>query len=61
MFEDDWVGWKHLTEELGQKVQLVGDDLFVTNTRRLRKGMKTRGCQCDPGQSKSDRNTDGSV
>lgn len=40
LFEDDWVGWKHLTEELGQKVQLVGDDLFVTNTRRLRKGIK---------------------
>ena len=40
LFEDDWVGWKHLTEELGQKVQLVGDDLFVSNTRRLRKGIK---------------------
>ena len=40
LFEDDWIGWKHLTEELGQKVQLVGDDLFVTNTRRLRKGIK---------------------
>ena len=40
LFEDDWIGWKHLTEELGQKVQLVGDDLFVTNPRRLRKGIK---------------------
>ena len=40
LFEDDWIGWKHLTEELGQKVQLVGDDLFVTNTKRLRKGIK---------------------
>lgn len=36
--EDDWDGWKMLTEELGGKIQLVGDDLFVTNTRRLAKG-----------------------
>ena len=40
LFEDDWVGWKHLTEELGEKVQLVGDDLFVTNTRRISCGIK---------------------
>ena len=40
LFEDDWVGWKHLTEELGEKVQLVGDDLFVTNPKRLKKGIK---------------------
>ena len=38
--EDDWDGWKYLTEKLGKKVQLVGDDLFVTNTRRLEKGIK---------------------
>src|SRR4051794_11197610 len=38
--EDDWQGWKHLTEVLGSKVQLVGDDLFVTNTERLRRGIK---------------------
>ena len=37
--EDDWDGWKMLTEELGRKVQLVGDDLFVTNTERLAHGM----------------------
>ena len=37
--EDDWEGWKHLTAELGGKVQLVGDDLFVTNTERLRRGI----------------------
>jgi len=37
--EDDWAGWKLLTEKLGKKVQLVGDDLFVTNTRRLKKGI----------------------
>ena len=38
--EEDWEGWKLLTEELGNKVQLVGDDLFVTNTERLEKGIK---------------------
>ena len=37
--EDDWPGWKHLTAELGGKVQLVGDDLFVTNTVRLQRGI----------------------
>ena len=40
MAEDDWAGWKHLTEQLGAKVQLVGDDLFVTNTERLRRGIQ---------------------
>lgn len=40
MYEDDWDGWKKLTDELGNKVQLVGDDLFVTNTTRLAKGIK---------------------
>ena len=37
--EDDWEGWKLATQELGDKVQLVGDDLFVTNTKRLTKGI----------------------
>jgi enolase len=41
--EDDWEGWKKLTSELGNKVQLVGDDLFVTNTQRLKKGIEL-GC-----------------
>ncbi len=41
--EEDWDGWKHMTEELGDKIQLVGDDLFVTNTERLQKGI-TMGC-----------------
>lgn len=41
--EDDWEGWKYLTEKLGNHVQLVGDDLFVTNTERLEKGIKA-GC-----------------
>ena len=38
--EEDWDGWKKLTERLGSKIQLVGDDLFVTNTKRLEKGIK---------------------
>ncbi len=38
--EDDWDGWKILTDRLGKKVQLVGDDLFVTNTRRLKQGIE---------------------
>ena len=38
--EEDWDGWKLLTERLGQRVQLVGDDLFVTNTDRLAKGIE---------------------
>ena len=38
--EDDWNGWKLMTEALGDKVQLVGDDLFVTNTKRLNKGIE---------------------
>lgn len=41
--EEDWEGWQKLTKELGDKVQLVGDDLFVTNTRRLAKGISL-GC-----------------
>jgi len=38
--EDDWTGWKLLTEKLGSKIQLVGDDIFVTNTERLSKGIE---------------------
>lgn len=40
MAEDDWKGWKLLTETLGKKIQLVGDDLFVTNTERLARGIR---------------------
>ena len=39
MSEDDWEGWKLLTEKLGDRCQLVGDDLFVTNTARLKEGI----------------------
>ena len=42
MAEDDWAGWKLLTDRLGQKVQLVGDDLFVTNTAILREGINQK-------------------
>ena len=38
--EEDWEGWKKLTDRLGDKIQLVGDDLFVTNTKRLKKGIE---------------------
>ena len=41
--EEDWEGWQYMTKELGDKVQLVGDDLFVTNTTRLKKGIE-KGC-----------------
>lgn len=40
--EDDWAGWKKVTAKLGQKIQLVGDDLFVTNTRRLERGIEEK-------------------
>ena len=40
MYEDDWEGWKYLTELIGNKIQLVGDDLFVTNVERLSRGIK---------------------
>ena len=42
MAEDDWKGWKALTDKVGKKVQIVGDDLFVTNVRRLQQGIDTQ-------------------
>ena len=44
--EEDWEGWQKLTKELGDRVQLVGDDLFVTNTERLQKGIESGGGNC---------------
>ncbi|HEY4825451.1 MAG TPA: phosphopyruvate hydratase, partial [Solirubrobacteraceae bacterium] len=41
MDEEDWDGWAHLTQELGSRLQLVGDDLFVTNTERLQRGINS--------------------
>ncbi len=40
MAEEDWEGWKYLTDKIGKKIQLVGDDLFVTNTSRLGMGIE---------------------
>ena len=40
MDESDWAGWKALTDKIGEKVQLVGDDLFVTNTKILKEGIE---------------------
>jgi len=40
MAEDDWEGWRALTQRIGDRVQLVGDDLYVTNTQRLKKGLE---------------------
>ena len=54
MDEEDWDGWKALTERLGDRVQLVGDDLFVTNTERLRRGIDIGRRQLDP-RSRSTR------
>lgn len=42
MSEDDWAGWKLMTDKLGKKIQIVGDDLFVTNTARLARGIETK-------------------
>lgn len=42
--EDDWEGWKHITAEIGSKIQLVGDDLLVTNPARVRRAIKEKAC-----------------
>ena len=55
MDEQDWDGWKTLTERVGASVQLVGDDLFVTNTERLRAWHRARRGQLDPDQGQPDR------
>ena len=44
--EEDWVSWKKITSELGSKVQIVGDDLFVTNEKRLSRGIKENSANC---------------
>ena len=55
MSEDDWEGWKLLTEKIGDRCQLVGDDLFVTNVERLSRGIAAGTAQLDPGQGQPDR------
>ena len=44
--EEDWSSWKEITKEIGDKVQIVGDDLFVTNTKRLQKGINEKSANC---------------
>ncbi len=53
--EDDWAGWKTLTDKLGSSIQLVGDDLFVTNVKRLQRGIEEGVAQFDPDQGEPDR------
>ncbi len=57
--ENDWEGWKGLTEALGSKIQIVGDDIFVTNKKLLRERYFTGHCQFHPDQAESDRYADG--
>ena len=56
--EDDWDGWAKLTAALGDRCQLVGDDLFVTNTERLARGIENGVAQRDSHQGQSDRHAD---
>ena len=58
MDEEDWDGWKVLTDRIGDRVQLVGDDLFVTNTERLQAGHRRGRGQLDPHQGQPDRHAD---
>ena len=58
MSEDDWEGWKELTELLGDKCQLVGDDLFVTNVDAARRRHQEGPRQFDPRQGQPDRHAD---
>ena len=55
MAEDDFEGWEMLTEALGDKIQLVGDDLFVTNPARLAEGIERGIGQCGSDQGQPDR------
>ena len=55
MAEDDWDGWRALTEALGGKIQLVGDDIFVTNPKILAEGIARGRRQRDPDQGQPDR------
>ena len=55
MAEHDWAGWKQLTDRLGKRVQLVGDDLFVTNPRIFPRRHRAGRGQCDPDQGQPDR------
>ncbi len=61
MSEHDWEGWKLLTDRLGKKVQLVGDDLFVTNTKILKQGITKGRRELDPDQDQPDRHAVGDL
>ena len=56
--EDDWDTWKLMTDRMGSKIQLVGDDIFVTNPERLRLQHRARLGQRGPDQAQSDRHLD---
>ena len=58
MAEEDWDGWKELTDRIGDRVQLVGDDLFVTNSKRLRQGHRDGLRERHPHQGEPDRQPD---
>ena len=58
MAEDDWDGWAALTRALGRKIQLVGDDIFVTNPARIRRRHRAGRRQRDPHQGQPDRHAD---
>lgn len=53
--ENDWEGWSEMTKRIGDRVQLVGDDLFVTNPKRLKQGIAQKAGNADSDQGKSDR------
>ncbi len=54
--EDDWEGWKDMTSRIGNRVQLVGDDLFVTNIKKAVLWNQAWNCQCHSDQGEPDRN-----
>ena len=56
--EGDWEGWKNLTAALGKKVQIVGDDIFVTNPKILKKGIEERHSELDTHKAEPDRHPD---
>ena len=58
MDEEDWDGWKALTDRIGDKVQLVGDDLFVTNVKRLQRGIDSGTANSILDQGQPDRHAD---
>ena len=59
MAEEDWDGWRRMAQRLGGRVQLVGDDLYTTNTARIQKGIETEGQQRRARQAEPDRHPDG--